>query len=277
MNTQEILPILRGERGKNPNIGIEEDDLLANDFFDLSKVEQETFWSELAQAMQILIAGKEGLPFYLAARFIFRMSEIDPPRLPRKKSLFNFLFDMSANDVPPPQFAGTLLTLLVLKLKKDNNAEFWKRQVSASLDSLETTQDDRYAMAAVVYAFLGYNRCAPIPAKDWERLFVTLSHLPRLPRMELLELLVGVEKDIPRDPSILEREISLGWNCAKPSASDVFEKQLISVFRTWLDRNEPHAVIAAWLRQAVRPAVIQTATPKRMVILVAVANHRAAA
>lgn len=252
MNTQEILSILRGERGTNPNMGIEEDDLLANGFFDLSCGEHDAFWLALSAAMKLLVADNEGLPIYLASRFIFRMGEIDPPYFPRKKSLFNFLLDIPADNVPPARLAGTLLALLVLKLRNDN-AEFWKQQIATSLNSLETTQDGHYAMAAVVYAFLGYNRYAPIPAKDWERLFVALSHLPRLPRMELLELLVGVEKEENRNPRMLEEEISVGWDLVKPSASDVFEKQLISVFRAWLDRNEPHAVIAAWLRQEMRP------------------------
>jgi len=250
MNTQEILSILRGGRGKNPNIGIEEDDLLENAFFALSKTEQNAFWSALSEAMQILIAGKEDMPFYLAARFIFSLSEIDPPHLLREESLIDFLLTHPLEIGYPALLAGTLLALLVLKMGK---SEFWQQQIFASLDSLKTTQDDHSAMAAVVYAFLGYNRHASVSAKDWKELFVRLSHLPRLPRMELLELLVGVEKEALRDPSILEREISLGWNWAKPSASDVFQKQLIFVFRAWLDRNEPHAVIAAWLRQELRP------------------------
>lgn len=268
MNTQEILSILRGERGKNPNIGIEEDDLLENAFFDLSQVEQNAFWSALSEAMQMLIAGKEDMPFYLAARFIFSMSEIDPPHLPRKKSLFDFLLTHPPEIEHPAQLAGTLLVLLVLKMGK---SEFWKQQISASLDSLETTQDDHYAMAAVVYAFLGCNRHAPVLAKDWERLFVTLSHLPRLPRMELLELLVGVEKEEARNPRILEEEISVGLDAWKTSASDAFKGHFSSVFRTWLDRNEPHAVIAAWLRQAMRSPV----SPRMRFINETVASNRA--
>lgn len=274
MNTQEILSILRGDRGKNPNMGIEEDDLLANAFFDLPKDEHDAFWLALSDAVKTLVVGNEGMPIYLACRFIYSMGEIKPSRLPRKKSLFNFLLDTPAGDVPPPRLAGTLLALLVLKMGK---AEFWKQQITASLNSLKTAQGDTYAMAAVVYVFLGYNRHVSIPAEDWERLFDTLSHLPRLPRMELLELLVGVEKET-RSPRSLEEEISVGLDTWKTSASDkslsVLVEHLPSVLRSWLDRNTPHDVVAAWLRRELRPKAVQAASPRaRAVELMASANR----
>ncbi|MBZ0092565.1 MAG: hypothetical protein K8F27_10125 [Sulfuricellaceae bacterium] len=254
MNKQEILSILRGERGASPNMGIEEDDLLANAFFDLSDVEKEAFWPELSDAMKSLVADREGMPFYLAARFIYGMGEIKPPRLPRKKSLFNFLLDAMAEKDQPAQLAGTLLTLLVLKMGKP---EFWGRQIAASLDSLEATQDANYAMAAVVYAFLGYNRCTTISATDWSRLFSVLSRLPSLPRMEMLELLVGVEKEAKR-PGELEEELDVGLGTLRTSIrnneeSTRIDQSLAPVFKTWLEKNEPRQAIAAWLSKELRP------------------------
>ncbi len=280
MNTQEILSILRGERGINPNMGIEEDDLLANGFFDLPSGEHDAFWLALSTAMKTLVANNEGLPIYLASRFIFRMGEIKPSRIPRKKSLFDFLPDIPADDVPPARLAGTLLTLLVLNLKK-GNAEFWKRQIAASLRSLEATQGDHYAMAAVVYAFLGYNRHVPIPAECWERLFATLSRLPRLPRMELLELLVGVEKEQTQEPCTLEKEISKGLDEYNISASNkqsaVLSEHLSPVLRAWLDRNAPHESVAEWLRGKLRPQAIQTASPRARAIALTADAYRAVA
>lgn len=279
MNEQEILSFLRGERGANPNMGLEEDDLLANAFFDLPKDEHDAFWLALSDAVKALVANNEGMPIYLACRFIYSMGEINPPCLPHKKSLFNFLLDIPVGDVSSAQLAGTLLALLVLKKGK---SEFWKQQITASLNGLETTPGDTYAMAAVVYAFLGYNRLSSIPAGDWERLFLTLSHLQRLPRMELLELLVGVEKEEEaRNPRTLEEEISVGLDTWRTSASDthhsVFMERLPSVLRTWLDRNEPHASIAAWLRQELRPRAIQAASPRaRTMELMAGANREVA-
>lgn len=281
MNTQEILSILRGERGINPNMGIEEDDLLANGFFDLPSGEHDAFWLALSTAMKTLVANNEGVPIYLASRFIFRMSEIEPSRTPRKRSLFDFLLDIPADGVPPARLAGTLLTLLVLKLNKKGNAEFWKRQITASLNSLEAKQDDHYAMAAVVYAFLGYNRLVSIPAEDWTQLFVTLSRLPRLPRMELLELLVGVEKEQTRDPCSLEKEISNGLDEYIISASDkqsaVLSEHLSPVLRAWLDRNAPHEVVAEWLRGKLRPQTIQIASPRARAVALTANAHRAVA
>lgn len=277
MNTQEILSILRGERGANPNKGIEEDDLLANAFFDLHKDEHDAFWLALSEAVKTLVAGNEGMPIYLACRFIYSMSEIKPSRLPRRKSLFNFLLEPPASEVPPARLAGTLLALLVLKMGK---AEFWKQQIAASLNSLKTTEGDTYAMAAVVYAFLGYNRHDSIPAEDWERLFAALSRLQDLPRMELLELLVGVEKEAP-SPCTLEEEISVGLDTWKTSASDkrpsALAEQLPIVFRTWLDRNAPQEVVAAWLRRELRPKAVQTASPRaRAAELMACVNRAVA-
>ena len=275
MNEQEILSILRGERGANPNLGIEEDDLLANAFFNLPKDEHAAFWLALSDAVKALVASNEGMPIYLACRFIYSMGEINPPRLPHKKSLFNFLLDTPAGGVPPARLAGTLLALLVLKKGK---AEFWKQQIAASLNGLETTPDDAYAMASVVYAFLGFNRLSCIPAGDWERLFSTLSHLQRLPRMELLELLVGVEKEETWNPRMLEEEISVGLDAWKTSASDlhpsVLAEHLPSILRTWLDRNAPNASIAAWLRRELRPRAIQAASPRARVMELMACTHR---
>lgn len=267
MNKQEILSILRGERGASPNMGIEEDDLLANAFFDLSNAEQEAFWPTLCDAMKSLSADKEGMPFYLAARFIYGMGELKPPRLPRKKSLFNFLLDAQAEKDQPAQLAGTLLTLLVLKLGK---AEFWKRQINASLESMETTQDTNHAIAAVVYAFLGYNRCDTIVAADWSRLFSVLSRLPRLPRMEVLELLVGVEKETVA-PGKLEEELDVGLETLRTSIRDEestrMDQSLAPVFKTWLEKNEPHKAIADWLSKELRPgeAERRVLSPRRFI------------
>lgn len=282
MNTQEILSVVRGERGANPNKGIEEDDLLANAFFDLPKDKHDAFWFAFSEAVKVLVAGNEGMPMYLACRFIYSMSEIKPSRLPRRKSLFNFLLDPPASEVPPVEvppvrLAGTLLALLVLKMGK---AEFWKQQIVASLNSLKLAEGDTYAMAAVVYAFLGYNRHDSIPAEDWERLFAALSRLQDLPRMELLELLVGVEKEA-QSPCALEEEISVGLDTWKTSASDkrpsALAEQLPIVFRTWLDRNAPQEVVAAWLRRELRPKAVQTASPRsRAVTLMACVNRAVA-
>jgi hypothetical protein len=275
MNTQKILSILRGERETNPNMGIEEDDLLANGFFDLSSGEHDAFWLAFSAAMKALVADNEGLPVYLASRFIFRMSEIKPSRIPRKKILFDFLLTPPDDDVHPARLAGTLLALLVLKKGK---AEFWKLQIAASLNSLETTQGDHYAMAAVVYAFLGYNRHVSIPAEDWEHLFATLSRLSRLPRMELLELLVGVEKDETQHPRALEEEISVGLDAWKTSASDnhpsALAEHLPSVLRAWLNRNAPDAAVAAWLRRELRPRAIQAASPRARAVELMACAHR---
>lgn len=253
MNTQEILTILRGAQETNPNMGIEEDDLLENVFFELPEAEHETFWVALADAMKTLVTSNEGMPMYLACRFIYSMSEIKPPHLPRKKSLFVFLLDKSADGVAPPLLAGTLLALLVLK---KGNAEFWKRQIDASLNSLETTQDTTYAMAAVVYAFLGCNRYATLSAAEWGSLFIALSNLPKLPRMELLELLVGVEKE-PNDSMMLEEELDLGMDALRTSIKGAkhpdLAQSLAPVFRAWLDKNDPHLAIATWLRRELRP------------------------
>lgn len=264
MNTQEILSILRGERGANPNMGIEEDDLLAKAFFDLPKDEHDAFWLALSVAVKTLVASNEGMPIYLACRFIYSMGEIKPSRLPHKKSLFNFLLDTPAGDVPPTQLAGTLLALLVLKMGK---AEFWKQQITASLDSLETAQDTTYAMAAVVYAFLGYNRCTTIPAENWSRLFSTISRLPRLPRMELLELLVGVEKETDDNNKLrLKEELDVGLEEQGTSDKGIEfhnpNTSLASVLRTWLEKNEPHQIIDAWLRWELSPHAIQVDTPR---------------
>lgn len=253
MSTQKILSILRGEQGSNPNRGIEEDDLLENAFFKLPEAEHDVFWIALADAMKTLVSSNEGMPMYLACRFIYSMSEIKPPHLPRKKSLFAFLLDKPTDHASPSMLAGTLLALLVLK---KGNAEFWKQQIDTSLNSLETTQDTTHAMAAVVYAFLGCNRHATISAVEWGSLFIALSKLPKLPRMELLELLVGVEKEA-NDSMRLEEEIDLGLDALRTSITEAkhpdLAQSLEPVFRAWLDKNDPHLAIATWLRRELRP------------------------
>lgn len=252
MNTQEILSILRGERGTNLNKGIEEDDLLENAFFELPEAEHDAFWVGLSDAMKTLVAGNEGMPMYLACRFIYSMGEIKPPHLPRQKGLFSFLLDLPVDNAPSPLIAGTLLALLVLK---KGNVEFWKQWIDASLDNLGTTLGNTYAMAAVVYAFLGCNRYVPISAEKWGSLFITLSKLPKLPRMELLELLVGVEKETDEQMRLKE-ELDLGLDALRTSVKDAepdLAQLLAPVFRAWLDKNDPHQAIAAWLRRELRP------------------------
>lgn len=252
MNTQEILSILRGERGVNLNRGIEEDDLLENTFFELPAAEHGTFWAALSEAIKILVANNEGMPMYLACRFIYSMSEIKPNRLPSNKNLFDFLLNKPVDNAQPSLLAGSLLALLVLK---KGEGEFWKQQIDTSLNSLETTQDTTYAMAAVVYAFLGCNRCNTISAAEWGNLFITLSNLPKLPRMELLELLVGVEKEA-NDSTRLEEEIGLGMDTLRTSIRDTTPdllQSLAPVFRAWLDKNDPHQAIAAWLGRELQP------------------------
>ncbi|MDP2828894.1 MAG: hypothetical protein Q8O37_09820 [Sulfuricellaceae bacterium] len=247
MNTQEILAILRGERGINPSLGIEEDDLLENAFFDLSKAEKNSFWLMFVEAVELLAANKEGMPVYLASRFIYSLSEIKPRHRPRKKNLFDFLLGVLDADSPNPMRAGVLLLLLVLDR---GDAVFWKKQIAASLASLEETQDPTYGMAAVVYAFLGLNPKATIAAEDWGRLFLVMSELPRTPRLELLELLVGVEKET-KEPVRLREELETGlYELAASTKSNVLPElkpSIKSVFKTWLERNEPHPAIAALL------------------------------
>jgi hypothetical protein len=266
MNTQEILSILRGERGTNPNIGIEEDDLLANAFFELSEAEHDAFWISLSDAMKTLVADNEGMPMYLACRFIYSMSEIKPPHLPRKKNLFAFLLEQPVDNAPSSLIAGTLLALLVLKKGK---ADFWKRQIDTSLDNLGTTLDNTYAMAGVVYAFLGCNRYAPISAEKWGNLFITLSKLPKLPRMELLELLVGVEKETDKQ-MILKEELDLGLDTLRTSVKDAepdLAQSLAPVFRAWLNKNNPHQAIAVWLRRQLSPHELenQKLSPRHLI------------
>lgn len=252
MNTQGILTILRGAQGINPNRGIEEDDLLENVFFKLPEAEQDAFWIALSDAMKTLVANNEGMPMYLACRFIYSMSEIKPPHLPPNKNWFAFLLDKPTDNAPPSLLAGSLLALLVLK---KGNTEFWKRQIDTSLNSLETTPDTTYAMAAVVYAFLGCNRYSTISSTEWGNLFIALSNLPKLPRMELLELLVGVEKEA-NDSTKLEEELDLGMDTLRTSIKNTepdLAQSLAPVFRAWLDKNDPHQAIAAWLRRELRP------------------------
>lgn len=250
MNTNMILSILRGETpGLNLNSGIEEDDLLANTFFDLPNIEQAPFWMNLSEAIKMLVAGNEGMSVYLAARFIYRMGEIKPPRLPRKKTLFDFLLEAQLHDMPTPQLASILLILLVLKR---GDSSFWEKQISASLDSLEITQGDTYSMTAVVYSFLGLNRKGTVKAEYWARLFMTLNSLPSLPRMELLELLVGAEKET-QTPEILSEELDCGFNemlvSTKGKEADRLNPSIHSVFQAWLDLNQPNPAIAAWLNR----------------------------
>ncbi len=248
MNTQEILSILRGEQGINPNRGIEEDDLLEMTFFELPKTEHDAFWAALAEAMTTLLANNDDLPLYLACRFIFSMSEIKPPHLPHKINLFAFLLDEPTNSASPFILAGRLLALLVLN---KGDEKFWKRQVDASLDSLEAAPDNSHAMAAVVYAFLGCNGKASISAEQWGKLFIALTRLPELPRMELLELLVGVEKESSDQP-LMKEELDLGMDALRTSSKNT-NPDLASVFRAWLDKNEPRQAIADWLSRELSP------------------------
>lgn len=248
MNTQEILSILRGEQGVNPNRGIEEDDLLEKAFFELPKTEHDAFWVTVAEAMKTLLASNEGMPMYLACRFIYSMSEIKPPHLPHKKSLFAFLLDEPTNSTSPSALAGRLLALLVLN---KGDKEFWNRQVNASLDSLKTTPNNSHAVAAVVYAFLGYNGKTTISAEQWGKLFIALSKLPKLPRMELLELLVGVEKE-SNEQAQMKEELDLGMAALRTSSTNT-NPDLASVFRAWLDKNEPRQAIADWLSRELSP------------------------
>lgn len=267
MNNQEILSVLRGERGANPNMGIEEDDLLTNAFLNLPESERAAFWETLAKAMRTLVSGNEGLSVYLAARFIFRMGKIKPPYLPRKKSQFDFLLEPQPDAVLPTQLAGTLLTLSVLKKGK---ADFWKKQINASLACLESAQDDIHAMAAVVYAFLTYNAYVTIPAEVWSRLFTVLSRLPSLPRLELLDLLVGVEKETDNGQlAKFEEELELGLDEAKPSIKDADQVSLNTVFKAWLELNAPHEAIAKWLQKELSPQKSEKSerlTPRSMVL-----------
>ncbi|MDO9224961.1 MAG: hypothetical protein Q8M09_06450 [Pseudomonadota bacterium] len=247
MNIHEILSILRGEREINPNLGIEEDDLLENAFFDLPKTEKDSFWPMFVDALRLLAVNKEGMPVYLASRFIYSLSEIKPRQLPHKKNLFDFLLIVLDADSPDPMRAGVLLLLLVLDR---GNAEFWKKQVAASLIRLEENQDTTYGMAAVVYAFLGLNPKDTIMAEDWGRLFLVLSELPRTPRLELLELLVGVEKET-KEPERLREELETGLNelasSTKRNILPELKPSIKSVFKTWLERNDPHPAIAMLL------------------------------
>lgn len=247
MNTQEIISILRGERVINPGLGIEEDDLLENAFFDLPKAEKHSFWLMFVDALKLLAANREGMPVYLASRFIYSLSEIQPRHRPSKNNLFDFLLDVLDSDSPDPMRAGVLLLLLVLDR---GDAEFWKKQVAASLVRLEENQDTTYGMAAVVYAFLGLNPKATIAAEDWGRLFLVMSELPRTPRLELLELLVGVEKET-KEPVRLSEELETGlYELASSTKSNVLPElkpSIKSVFKTWLERNEPRPAIAALL------------------------------
>ncbi|WP_031595302.1 hypothetical protein [Ferrovum myxofaciens] len=255
MNEQKILSILRGEQGTNPNIGIEEDDLLERAFFEMPKAEYNAFWIALSDAMKTLVANNEGMPMYLACRFIYSLSDIKPPHLPPQENLFVFLLEEPVENALPPILAGRLLILLVLKL---GDAEFWKRQIDASINNLGKPYST-YAMAAVVYAFLGCNHYSIISAEAWGCLFIALSKLPKLPRMELLELLVGVEKET-NEQLRLQEEINVGLYTQRTSMKNVessLNQSLASVFRAWLDKNEPHDAIAEWLRGELRTHVIE--------------------
>jgi len=245
MNAQDIIDILQGKRGANPERGIEEDDILANAFFELEAKDAPAFWAAFAEALQTLIADGDGKPVYLAARFMNRMANIEPPRMPRKTSLFDFL--LKAKTDKPEALAGQLLALSVLN---KGTATFWKRQIKAALDILESTQDESYAVAAVVHAFVECAAHTTVPAEDWQAMFMTIAHLPSVPRMELLNLLVGVEKETNEQRVVkLEEELGVGLEAASPSIKVETQKRLEDVFNAWLERNNPHESIARWLRK----------------------------
>ena len=246
MNAQDIIHILQGKRGANPERGVEEDDLLANAFFELEAHDWPAFWSAFTEALRTLIDEGAGMPVYLAARFMTRMANIQPPRLPSKKSPFDFL--ITANTHMPEALAGRLLLLSVLH---KGTTAFWKQQIKATLDLLEaTTQDETYAVAAVVHAFVECATRTDIPAEYWQKLFEVITHLPSVPRMELLNLLVCVEKATGEQRvSSLEEELDVGLEAASPSIKRETQEKLESVFKAWLELNEPHEAIARWLRK----------------------------
>ena len=258
MTPQQIEAILRGEHGANLNMGVEEDDILARTFFGLPKEEKDAFWPNFAQAMESLIESREDLPVYLAARFLFSMGEIKPSQLPRKKTPFNFLLNIQLENTSPSQLAGVLLAELLLKLGK---TDYWENAIDTTLKSLEAGSEAPHAMAAVVYAFLAYNRCDTIPAETWNRLFRALAHLPRLPRMELLELLVGVEKEA-KFPERMGEELDVSLEQGPSHRGNEFhdlEPSFKHVLQAWLDLNTPHPAIEALLKRKLT----ESRTPSR--------------
>lgn len=257
MNAQEIIDTLQGKLGTNPERGIEADDLLANAFFELEAQDWPAFWTAFAKALQTLVADKDGLPVYLAARFMSRMAHIDPPRLPGKKSQFNFL--LKANTDTPEALAGRLLALSVLN---KGTEEFWMAQVEAALNLLESSLDETYAVAAVVHAFVECSARTAVPAGTWQKLFDVITHLPNMPRMELLNLLVGVEKETQEQQiGKLEEELAAALNAVYPSIKGGTEAKLNSVLNAWLELNNPHEAIAAWLRKQQKDKI----SPRQMV------------
>ena len=267
MNEKGICDILRGEHGSNPNLGVEEDDLLARAFFALANNEKKAFWSEFTRALQNLISAGEDLPVYLGARFLFGLSEIRPSPLTKQTALFDFLTATALSSAPSGQLAGILLAALLFK---KGHADFWEQATEASLNSLEASPDARYAVAATVYAFLGYTRCEKsIPSTTWSRLFRALSHQSHLSRMELLELLVSVESEAANVQEMQTR-LNEGLNDYRLSTSEkrcsALQSELANVFRAWLKLNSPHATIANWLEYTLRPnhEQSQTSSPRRL-------------
>lgn len=267
MNETEICDILRGKLGSNPNLGLEEDDILARAFFGQASDKQKSFWPAFAQSLQKLISSGEDLPVYLAARFLFGLSEIRPSPLTQQTALFDFLTASVLSNAPSGQLAGILLAALLFK---KGDMDFWEEATKAGLKSLEASPDARYAVAATVYALLGYTRCGKnIPTATWSRLFRVLSRQSHLSRMELLELLVGVESEAANVQE-MQIQLSEGLDEYRLSTSNTrcsaLQGELANVFRAWLKLNSPHATIAKWLEHTLRPnhEQSQTSSPRKL-------------
>ena len=262
MNTEEILTILRSSHEINIDKGIEEDDLLANKFISLEGALIRPFWSSFANAMETLNVNHEVFPFYLAARFMYSMSIALPPRKPAKKSLFNFILNQDFAEIDPLQHAGALLTLLVLE---KGDAVFWMNQIDISLSHLKNNENV-HRMDAVVYAFIGLNRVGDISADHWAKLFTALAYVNELPEMEVLELLVSVEKENTRTQR-LSIELDLGLDTFRTSTESNrilgFKNSLNDVFQTWLDFNEPRPYISTWLQKQLSNKNQYTRSPRQ--------------
>ena len=271
MNSDEIVALLRGWEGSiNLARGIEEDDALAHAFMTLPAGEHAAFWPVFADALRALINDGDDLPVYLSARFLNRMAEIEPPTTPENlQTLFGFLLDLDGANMPAAWNTGVLLILLLLNL---GDQAYWRQQCTQSLDVLDATDEHYLAVAAVVYAYLGYGRHTTVPANDWARLLLGLNKRPKLPRMELLELLVGVERQERQkntDSESLRQELEMGMDQWRTSTSDerytVVHESLASVLRAWRECNAPAAEIETWLDAELRPHKLQTMTPRERV------------
>lgn len=261
MSPVEIIEILNSSNRANPNRGIEEDDLLANKFISLSKDEMKSFWIAFAAAMKILFKNNESSSIYLASRFLYSMSVASPPRKPGRKSDFKFITKHDYSEVDPFLHAGALLASLVLGL---GGKEFWESQKDISIENLNGFQE-AFVMDAIVYAYIGLNRVTNVSAENWVNLFATLSRSSELPEFELLELLVSIDKENAA-PSKWNEELELGLDSLKIATEtqkyNQIHKELIEIFRAWLELNEPRPYISSWLKKQLNRDGREATSPK---------------